>query len=93
MKATLALLALIASFSDWIWGLWHGPVHLSCQGNYTTYYQGDQHTEARTLHVEINFTKETVTVENFVAEFKIDSTGNDGIKFVDSTGRGLAQRR
>jgi hypothetical protein len=87
MKGALALFALIAAsiFGDWFYNLWHGPLHLACHGQYVTEFQSDQLKEAKTLHVEVDFKKSTVTVESFVGDFKITSNGPDGMKFADES--------
>lgn len=83
----LALSALIvaSTFGDWISGLWRGPLHLSCHGQFVTEYQGDQRAETKTLHVEVDLKKSTVSVESFLALFKITSDGSEVVKFADDS--------
>lgn len=75
--AMLAVFGLIAAstFGDWIYDLWHGPLHLACHGQMvkTTQGIGREQTDT-TLHVVIDFGKGTVAVENF-GHYKIDYSG------------------
>ena len=84
MKAVLAALALVAAstLGDWIYGLWHGPLHLACQGQ-TVWTLNDEKSQ-NTLHVEIDFRKGTVDVESFVVQFAIKSRGPEHMHFVNN---------
>ena len=81
MKVVVALFTLIAAatFGDWIYGLWHGPLHLACQGQ-NVWSVNDEKIQ-NTLHVEIDFSKGTVFVESFPVPFTIESTRPDSMHF------------
>lgn len=87
MKAVLALSALIAAsiFGFSISGLWHGPVHLSCHGQFIEGYHGKQDNkeskEARTLHAIIDLSKGTVGIEAFYSDFKVIHDGASLVNF------------
>src|SRR5215472_14240515 len=78
MKAVLALFALVAAstLGDWFYGLWHGPVHLTCQGE-SAYSSGGSRRD--TLHVEIDYRKGTVNVKELLDHFTIAPTENPDI--------------
>ena len=83
----LALFGLIATptLGDWIYSLWHGPLHLSCQGQLTYDYEGSERTEPRTLLVEIDFSTEQVCAEGFTSGFKISSVGTVDVSLSSMT--------
>jgi hypothetical protein len=85
--ALLALFGLIAAptFGDWIYNLWHGPLHLACHGQLVTDYQGSEIKESKTLHVEIDFGKGTVTVEHFYPIYNIESIGPQKLRFMNDS--------
>jgi hypothetical protein len=74
LKAVLAVLTLLAAstFGDWIYGLWHGPLHLACQGQNVWTLNDEKNQNA--LHIVIDFGKGTVDVESFPVQFAIEST-------------------
>jgi hypothetical protein len=95
MKAMLALLALLAAstLGDWFYGLWHGPMHLTCVGQDTWVLkrEGEDRTKNETLHVKIDFRAGTVTVPNF-SFFSFKRTTSDVLFFDDNKSKDTPNR-
>jgi hypothetical protein len=82
--ATLALLALIAvgAVGDWIYGLFQ-PVHLACQGELVMTYNGSAQKFTKNLGVELDLRNGTVAIQEFLPNFKIETTGENSVFFSD----------
>lgn len=88
--ALLGLFGLItaSTFGNWIYDWWHGPLHLACHGQMvkTTQGIGREQTDT-TLHVEVDFGKATVWVEDFFPPYKMEPGGStDLMDLSDPTG-------